>query len=430
MRSEHHGLATPRRDLREARKGEKYLSFLRASVATLIVVVSISCRREPEPSSVSDLPKQFQDIENVIRIAPVDGVVPDTVELIREKIFESNSDVFIEGYIRNIAVDEKERVFIASTRQGSIGIYVFNPDGSFVTKFLREGRGPGEYESLSSLNIVGDKLYVFDTRLQKIGIFSMDGFKHIRDILIDQSLLKENDEFNLERMIANKLIVRKDGSFIIRLKSRPWNDPLFQPKEIYLQADANGRLLPSPNLIVDSHTYYFPDGQFELPFPAPFNRSSLVAVGDDGTFYSNWTDKFRINIHNSEANLLRSLFSPYENADLNLSELNFDRNMEETLHKYELPNTWPAVHTMELDDEGRLWVATIMDSEKEFTWYVFNRDGDLLARFTKPGERSKRIVALRPKIVIKNGFFYSHERDMRQGIDRIIKYRIDFREAR
>lgn len=371
--------------------------------------------------------RQLSETENQVLISLSKSSL-DTVKLYKEAVFESNNDIFIEGYIRNIAVDDNERFFVASTRPGNIGIYVFNPDGSFLTKFLREGRGPGEYESLSSLHIVGDKLYVFDTRLQKIGIFSINGFKHIKDLLVDQSMLKESDEVAYEGMIANTLIVRNDSSFIVRLKSRPRNAPSFQPKEIYLQADTTGMLLPSPNLVVDSHTYYFPEGQFELPFPAPFNRSSLVAVDGDGKFYSNWTDKLKINIHNSEAKLLRSIFSPYENANLNLNELNFDRNMEETLYNYKLPNTWPAVHTMELDDEERLWVATITDSASEFTWFVLNTSGELLARFTKPGERSNRVVALRPMVVIKNGFFYEHERNLREGIDRVIKYKIEFSE--
>lgn len=394
------------------------------SVVIFLVILIVGCKPHNESQGNSDH-DQINQPENQILISPGANRI-DTVKFIEETVFESNSDVFMEGYIRNVAVDDKERLFIASTRPGLVGIYVFRPDGSYITKLSRHGRGPAEYESINSMSIVGENLYVFDTRLQKIGIFSLDGFKHVKDLLLDHSLLKENEELTIEWMIANKLMVKIDGSFIVRLKSRPRNDPSFQHKEIYFQVDENGKILPSPYVEVNSHTYYFPKGRFDLPFTAPFTRSSLVTINSNGEFYSNWTEDFIISVHDSEGDLEKIYKHNIQNANLKADDLNLDWNMMNTLNKYELPSTWPAVHTMVLDDEERLWVSTITESESEFSWYVVSTEGELLARFTKAGRRTERTATTAPLIVIKDGYFYSHNRDLRQGVDRIVKYKIEF----
>mgnify|MGYP000134882632 FL=1 len=134
-------------------------------------------------------------------------------------------------------------------------------------------------------------------------------------------------------------------------------------------------------------------------------------------------------MYNSDGEYEKAYKHQIQKENLNIEELYLDRNMESTLNKYDLPQTWPAVHTMELDDEGRHWVATITDSESEFLWWGLNKEGEVIARFRKEGVRSNRTVIQKPVITIKNGYFYSHERNFNEGIDRIVKYRMEFREA-
>lgn len=37
-----------------------------------------------------------------------------------------------------------------------------------------------------------------------------------------------------------------------------------------------------------------------------------------------------------------------------MDELRIRKGNRKTLEQYEMPETWPAIHTMELDDKGRL----------------------------------------------------------------------------
>lgn len=399
---------------------------MKQAILIAILLVLQSCLKEnadqePQNGQIDDGEVAQSSFEIYLNSQKADSVIFKI-----DTVFGNGEDVFIDGYIHDISIDSKDRMFIAASKPGVVGVYVFESDGTFLKKIARAGRGPGEYEGISSISIFDDRLYLFDPRLQKIGIFSVDGYQHIKDSIIDLSYLKQNDSKRFSDMFVDKLFVRDDGVFLFRLRARPRNDPTYQHKMVFLQSDDNMKLHPSPSFEVKSHNYYFPEGQLELPFQTPFTRSSIVAINSEGQFYSNWTDDFKIKVHNSDFVKQRSFFALFDNANLNINELHFDRNMERTLSRYELPDTWPAIHTMELDDEGRLWVATITENESDFTWYILNGEGDVIARFLKFGRRSRRSVREKPLITIKGEYFYLHERELRQGIDRIVKYKIEF----
>ncbi|MEX2602288.1 MAG: hypothetical protein WD355_11600 [Balneolaceae bacterium] len=101
---------------------------------------------------------------------------------------------------------------------------------------------------------------------------------------------------------------------------------------------------------------------------------------------------------------------------------------ERITREYEMPDTWPALHTMELDDQGRLWVATITDSEDSYSWWVLTEEGELLARFEQPADRNSRFVRSQPEIIIRDGYLYTREVDVREEINRVVKHRIEMEE--
>lgn len=117
-----------------------------------------------------------------------------------------------------------------------------------------------------------------------------------------------------------------------------------------------------------------------------------------------------------------------EKSELELSNFEIDAAKKSEINKTEVPNNWPALHTMVMDEKNRLWVATITDSDSTFNWRVVDEKGAPLASFSYPGNRKRSSVWSEPLYKIKNGYFYELERDMRSGIDRIVKYKIEFTE--
>lgn len=364
------------------------------------------------------------DSEKVSTIA-LTGNRIDSVAILKDVVFESNEEVFIEGYINGFDLDSKERVYIAASMAGTLGIYVFDPEGNYITRFVEEGRGPGEYESISSIDIWKNKLIIFDTRLQKIGVFSLVDFSHVKDISIDYSLLQKNKQIPVNSK-ANKVSVMENGDFLIRYRSLPSKGLNQEPKEIYFQLSDNGEILPGSVLELKSFSYYYPDGQFNLPFTMPFSRSSIIAISEDGHFYTSWTGEAQIKIFDSKGNYESAINFKIQDVPINMDKFNLYPNEKRTLSKYKLPETWQKFHTIELDDKGRLWVAMITNSDSTFKWAVINRDKKLMAEFNEIGSQKSYSINSKPNRLIKNEYFYSHEFSLDKGIDRIVKYKIEF----
>jgi hypothetical protein len=87
-----------------------------------------------------------------------------------------------------------------------------------------------------------------------------------------------------------------------------------------------------------------------------------------------------------------------------------------------LPETWPALEEMLIDDENRLWASTIVDDFDIYEWWVFADDnGDVITKFEWPRDE--------PIEVVKNGFMYTRQTDEETGLQQIVRYRIEFEEV-
>jgi hypothetical protein len=64
-------------------------------------------------------------------------------------------------------------VIIADAGNKELG--VFSPSGAFVHKIGRNGRGPGEFELLRSVGLLGDTLWIIDGGARRTSLFSRDG---------------------------------------------------------------------------------------------------------------------------------------------------------------------------------------------------------------------------------------------------------------
>jgi hypothetical protein len=117
---------------------------------------------------------------------------------------------------------------------------------------------------------------------------------------------------------------------------------------------------------------------------------------------------------------------PADHRPLHLAESPFNtsdfiskkpQKMQEVIRKkLNFPKTYPALHSMKIDDQNRLWVSTIVKNPKVYQWWVLNNKGKLLARFTWPRDK--------PIEVIKNGKVYTKEKNPQTGVQRIVRYKV------
>ncbi len=340
---------------------------------------------------------------------------------------ENGKDFFMKGYIGDIAIDGQDRMYVTGNGPSSAQIFIFDPNGDHLATIGDYGRGPGEYESISSINILDSKLYLVDIRLQKFGIFSTSDLTHIKDELIRRDSLNGNNSMAKRLRVSDFAVT--NNSILLEMSMIGPDKKSDISKIQYHKISDNWNVLPDSLLELERFHFYFPETNgLALPFTMPFTRNSTTAISKDGRFFTIWTEDFLLKIYDEEGNYEKAIHYKVNKAPLLLSELDISQQKRQILKNYEIPDTWPSVHAMEMDDKGRLWVATITNSDSTFQWWVIDQKGEILSKFTLSGEKSTRSVMTKPIYRIKNGFFYKHERDVRNGVDRIIKYKIEFTE--
>lgn len=400
------------------------LGFAKNIILTIGLVCIFSCN---EKAGIQD--KNLK--ENSFKINTNSNIALDSVVFVKETIYESNSDVLLEGIIGGADVDNEGKVFISAVAPGISAIYVFSSEGKYLKKMGRFGRGPGEFESISSLSISGEKLFVLDSRQQRISIFSTHNLSLIGDMTIRKDSTDRTDEFS-QTMKAMELYSSKYGDEVLlgtEVKSL-YDLNRFTKKRIY-SISKDGQLNSEYIVEADRYKFYLPTRAdrtgVRWGFTPAFNRQSLITVSNQGIIYVAWTDDFQIEKYNIDGVYKGVIGFSIEKSKLDLESLDISKGRMKIIKDVGYPETWPALHNMIVDDLGKLWVATITESDSTFKWYIIGEDEKLKASFNFSGIRANQEVFAKTDIVIiKNGYFYNREYDYVEGIDRIVKYKINF----
>jgi len=394
-----------------------------------VIIIGCNSGNEKVSQSPTELPAFMQDIENVSVFSLEEQLAnADTVELIKEVVFESNEEVFMAGYIREVAIDDQDRVYIVSSVPGTVHVYVFEPDGKFISKFYREGRGPGESETIASMTIKDDKIYLLGSRLQKYLVYSTSDFSFVRDAVIKRDSVTDK-KFSLIR--ASDIYVDNRDRVIMKFRNLALSDTLNQI--YYYEVSEEGQLLSDEIFSQEKYEVYAYDVQLQnggsvtMPWSMPFSRGSQFSISPKGIIHDVWTEHFLISLYDVRGHYLRSIYYPYQKSILDTEKLDIPDDRKKAFEGEEVPNTWPAVHKMMVDENERIWISVITDSESTYQWYVLENTGELKAEFSYPGKRSERNPMFERRLpIVKNGYFYVLERDLSEGIDRIVKYRIEY----
>lgn len=399
-------------------------------IITIIILITgcYGTSERKNPVHIHRIPQEVRNLKNLQINSPSNFKV-DTVELIRKQIFESNNQVFINGHIGEIAVDDKNRVFIMASKIGAISIYVFMPNGDFISTIGRVGRGPGEFTTIWGMEIRDEQLFVYDSSQRRISIFSLSNFALTSDAVLSRAMVRQNKEL-ASLAPGHDFYVINDDKFLLNFQMKIVSNEY--RKNLYYYISRNGIILPDKILERQRFKFYMTNmkrwkGVVLTPFTMPFTRNKLIAISKSGNIFTANTENFLIKVYDENGNYQRAFYYPYEKSKLHLSTLNISEGKKAILANTIIPKTWPALHNMVFDDQNRLWVFTITDSDKTFKGWVLNEKGKLIAKFNFPGRRSKRSVMSKPLMLIKNGYLYTHQQNLKKGTDRIVKYKIEFK---
>ncbi|MCC5940076.1 MAG: 6-bladed beta-propeller [Balneolaceae bacterium] len=418
-----------------------FMDYVKKITLILALFFGVICCTTEE---VKKVPDHLGDLEQLIIIQPnsepeyeIDFIHSAEIEhsSATNNWFVDWSDEFWafsggDFWFAGLEIDDSGRIYVGNSREKTI--QVFDSDGSFLTETGGEGRGPGEFSGITEIKIKNNQLFAFDFLQFRTTFYSLDplnvaevknaylsrdpniaeltgwlsnGFKLIDD---ERFLVRYVDEFpnaNIDTPNYNLDKTRLGRYYIVNREGEVESELLFELKNLKnITADIEGR-----------HIWNIG--------PVPFLNQPLVSISDDGHIISANSDESLIKMVDSNGDYLRSFYIPMEKKSLIRDEIlnMYDDAGEATLHllqNAELPETWPALADILMDDENRLWIATIPESEElVYEWWLIQDTGALLATFRWPGNRSIE--------KINNGYLYTRETEESTGIQTIVKYRIE-----
>ncbi|MDR8394659.1 6-bladed beta-propeller [Aliifodinibius sp. S!AR15-10] len=355
------------------------------------------------------------------------------ISLSREGTYGSTEEVIV-GDIATLTVDDQNRVFITDTDQTTI--HVFNPDGSYLTSLGREGKGPGEFAQINrhtSMAIHSNSLMVSDFYFEVpkgIEIFRLKGLNFSHSI----KLLAENRHNYkvLQGYYPTRFFPLNNGTLLVTYR-QPFDQYDKKASLVYyVIQDSDGFILRGPVIKQKGLTYLSSQrGPIKVMHDFPFHGKPLIAVSDEDYLYAARTEEFKIQVYDSKGEQINTIQHSFEDRDFDedkvLTRYNKTGYMEDKLGERvplkmireadNLPETWPALETMFFDDEDRLWVATIIESDEVYEWWVLKKSGELITKVKWPRDK--------PIEVVNNGYMYTRETDEQTGIQEIVRYEIE-----
>jgi len=396
---------------------------MRPIITYLFLAVILAGCSSKEKNKV---PRQFRSLKN-LKVYPADVKPVQQIQLTKEQAFGNSGKVMI-GLLGDIAVDSLGRVFIADIQKRVID--VFNPDGRFLTQLGRKGKGPGEFVTLTGVQIRNKYLYAYDGRQQEVKVFTLYPLASDKTIIIAQNR-GNYPALNRAFPFINNLYVRNNHTYLAEYfkdpnaqKYKKWQN--LEYKRLFFLLDRAGDI--SSNKLFDIDETMTEVGGIIDNVKVFFGRPMIILSSKNNIYVSNEHDYFLIKIYNHDGMYRRAFYYPHPKVPLTpksvhnggVTNTHFRHGF---LLKYvdnmNLPQNWPIINDMKIDNQDRLWVATTVKNMKVYQWWVLNSQGKLLARFEWP--RSNEIE------VVKDGKLYAVEKNPKTGVQQIVRYQIEMK---
>lgn len=199
------------------------------------------------------------------------------------------------GRISGLTVGEDRRIYVGDTQ--ALEVRVFSPDGTFQTRFGREGAGPGEFTNISGLGHAPDGIAVLDGDQGRVSVFSPDG-ELLRSFRIQRPY----------RIYEQFAVMGFDGEGRFfdraRLSAAPGVDSM---GVIVYSSDGEVSDTILVAVIEEDPLVVERDGVRIMSFPRPLAPRPSLAIGPGGTIHFARGDEYRVVVLSPEGDSVRVL---------------------------------------------------------------------------------------------------------------------------
>lgn len=239
------------------------------------------------------------------------------------------------------------------------------------------GEGPGEYQALVFLQVVGDRIHTFDLVASRVTIMDLAGVVE-RTVRIAPTS---------RHMAPQVLGFFPDGAMLVAGFSRDWTNVARVPTIrrdpwVLSRHDEMGNFIDSLGWYLGKEFYVVPygrDGEAMPEWPVPFARLSMVGVFGDNYYVADNMEP-RIPLFDQEGNLRDELDVEISPEPQRVTREDARRFREADEVDRQPPEFYPFLGEAR-NVSGRLWVRHYGSGESDVhTWTVLSSDGDIVGR--------------------------------------------------
>lgn len=397
--------------------------YTKPFIISMLFFWGIGCTFQDE----SEIPEYVSGIQNLVVIEE-NADYHSSIELVREATLDNpdatrtwfhdvggGSDFAFGGvdWFAGLEIDDSGRIYVGN--RPATTIQVFDSTGVYLTNVGREGNGPGEFNGILDINIQSNQLYAFDYFQFRTTFFSLDSLKV--DEVKNAYLNRAPNIDELTGWHAQQIRHVNADTFLVGYMDDLTNANFGMPKYNldkerpvrYYLVDREGKVLTEMLFELMDHkniAAVVEDRHLFNLSPVPFLNMPLISTSSDRHIFSANSEESLIKMYDPNGDYLRAFYIKLEKKPLTRHELinmytQDHAESQNLLIHAELPEVWPALGDLLVDDENRLWVSTIPDSENlMYEWWVLQDTGQVLTKFKWPKNRSieknKKRISLRP----------------------------------
>jgi len=393
-------------------------------------MILISCTRSTSETT-ADLPAGLDEIEN-LAVFPA-GIEPKAdIRFDRERSFGDTQEITFGG-LGGFDVDSSGRVYISDYQQKML--HIFDSEGDYLSSLGRSGNGPGEYMSFPYPTVYSSQLLVLDPMRLRMNRYSIKDLEFVDAVNLNPTNKGSfegvfDTHVNQVQIVDQQTFLVTMSTFIPRLPDDAGE--LKDDKLIHHFIMGDDARLIKP--IMEPVPLYEITGKApeEFQFQGPYSRTSprpqiftkpIVTVSEKGDIFSALSDKLLIKKYNAEGEYLSAVYHPFNHFQMTKDDAIKSQGtpfLADLVSQNKVPDTWPAMDNMIIDDDGRLWIATIVEDLDVFEWWLLEETGELLSKFKWPRDE--------PIVTVKNGKVYTRQTDVETGLERVVRYGIEMAE--
>lgn len=326
-----------------------------------------------------------------------------------ERRAESGADAEFTR-IEDLDVDSRGRIVVADA--GATAVAVLSPDARLLRWLGGRGEGPGEFAAVTSLQVLGgDTVLVYDRALARVTLFPPDSAQPVQTIALASS------GFPAPFWVARS----PTGQFVAayRPPTRAENTGAdAQAREVVRVLAPDGRTLVADSVLVvgTRDALVTRSGTAVARLDHPMGRRALLELRD-GLLYHVWTDSAALEVQNLQGEpVWRSALPaspvPVTSAEVDSVMAGVRAVFREAL-RGSVPEHWPAVRGLAVDDQGRGWIGLATRPGDPAEWAIVARPGAYQASVRLPYGAEVKAV--------RGNRIYAVERD-ELDVPRVVAY--------